>query len=89
MDQAQIRAPRWLGAVAVVAVLYIVAIRLQVAANAPLWMDETWSAMIAMQPDWAAFWREAWLDCNPPLYYMFLHGWVSAFGDSTLCSTSN
>lgn len=82
MDQAPIRAPRWLGAGAALVALYIVAIRLQVAADAPLWMDETWSAMIATRPDWAAFWHEAWLDCNPPLYYVFLHGWVSVFGDS-------
>lgn len=82
MDQAPIKAQRWLGAVAAVVVLAITALRLQVAADAPLWMDETWSAMIATQPDWAAFWREAWLDCNPPFYYVFLHGWVSVFGDS-------
>ncbi len=65
-------------------VVYIVCLRLQVAADAPLWLDETWSAMIATQPGWAAFWHEAWLDCNPPLYYILLRGWVNIAGDSNL-----
>lgn len=72
----------WLWAVVAVVVCAIIAARAEVAASAPLWLDETWSVMIATQPDWASFWREASLDVNPPLYYAFLRGWVSIFGDS-------
>lgn len=62
----------------------LLAIRLWLAAELPLWLDETWSAMIATRADWGAFWREVWLDCNPPLYYLFLTSWVAVFGDSNL-----
>lgn len=48
----------------------------------PLWMDETWTAMIAGQPDWTRFWREAWLDVNPPLYYAVMRVWTMAAGTS-------
>ena len=68
----------FLGAVA------LVVERLWLMSDLPLWLDETWSAMIATQPDWASFWREAWLDCNPPLYYAGLKLWVAAAGDSNL-----
>lgn len=67
-----------------VAAAYVIASRLSIAASAPLWLDETWSAMIATRPEWAEFWREAWLDCNPPVYYLILKGWVYMFGDSNL-----
>lgn len=62
----------------------VLAIRVWLAGQLPLWLDETWSAMIATQPDWASFWREAWLDCNPPLYYVLLSAWVVLFGDANL-----
>ena len=84
MQQSPITLTRFLCAFIAVATVYVVGIRLQVAANAPLWIDETWSAMIATRPDWPTFWHEAWLDCNPPLYYLFLTGWVGVFGDSNL-----
>lgn len=62
--------------------IYVIGTRLIISASLPLWLDETWSGMIATRADWPSFWREAWLDCNPPLYYFFLTGWVSIFGDS-------
>jgi hypothetical protein len=62
--------------------LAVLAERLWIMPTLPLWLDETWSAMIASQPDWRSFWREAWLDCNPPLYYLLLKTWTSVFGDS-------
>lgn len=50
----------------------------------PLWIDETWTAMIAGQSDWARFWHEAWLDVNPPLYYGFMALWTRLAGLSDL-----
>lgn len=58
--------------------------RLWILSELPLWLDETWSAMIATQPSWTTFWREAWLDCNPPLYYGLLALWTALFGDSNI-----
>jgi hypothetical protein len=75
---------RFLGALIVIGAIYVVGSRVHIAANAPLWLDETWSGMITTRADWPEFWREAWLDCNPPLYYLFLTGWVGLFGDSNL-----
>ena len=73
-----------MGASAVLGTLYVIVTRLQIAANYPLWLDETWSAMIATQSDWPAFWREVWLDCHPPLYYFILRIWAALMGDSNL-----
>lgn len=80
--QSNVLFARFLGVFVLLAIVYIIATRLVLAASLPLWLDETWSAMIATRADWSAFWKEAWLDCNPPLYYVFLTGWVSLFGDS-------
>jgi len=56
------------------------AIRLWAGRGLPLWVDETWTGMIASQPDSASFWREAWLDVNPPLYYALMHVWTAVAG---------
>ena len=75
---------RFLYAAVALGVVYLLCMRLYLAATVPFWLDETWSGMIASQPDWTNFWREAWLDCNPPLYYIFLAGWSALFGESNL-----
>lgn len=75
---------RFLCAAVAFGVVYLLCMRLYLAATLPLWLDETWSGMIASQSDWTSFWREAWLDCNPPLYYIFLSGWTALFGESNL-----
>ncbi len=62
--------------------IYVVVTRLILSVHLPLWLDETWTGMIVATPGWTAFWREAWLDCNPPLYYLFLRCWTLIFGDS-------
>lgn len=54
--------------------------RLWLAHDLPLWVDETWTASIASQAGWSDFWREAWLDCNPPLYYIFMALWTEVAG---------
>ena len=75
---------RFLCAAVLLGTIYALFMRLYLAATLPLWLDETWSGMIASRADWSSLWREAWLDCNPPLYYLFLHGWVALLGDSNL-----
>lgn len=65
-----------------VGVIYLIVTRLFISISLPMWLDETWSAMIATRSSWSEFWHQAWLDCNPPLYYLFLSCWVSLFGDS-------
>lgn len=56
--------------------------RLWVGRALPLWIDETWTAMITGQPDWPNFWHEAWLDVNPPLYYALMALWTDIAGTS-------
>jgi hypothetical protein len=75
---------RFLHITVVLGVIYLLSMRFFLAATMPLWLDETWSGMIVSRSDWSSFWREAWLDCNPPLYYIFLRGWVAFFGESNL-----
>ena len=75
---------RFLCAAVFAGIIYLLCMRFYLAATLPLWLDETWSGMIASQTDWRSFWREAWLDCNPPLYYVLLHGWVALLGESNL-----
>ena len=75
---------RFLCAAIIAGIIYLLCMRFYLAATLPLWLDETWSGMIASQTDWRSFWREAWLDCNPPLYYVLLYGWVALLGESNL-----
>ena len=75
---------RFLCAAILAGTIYLLCMRFYLAATLPLWLDETWSGMIASQADWWSFWREAWLDCNPPLYYVLMHGWVALLGESNL-----
>lgn len=65
-----------------VALLGVTISRVYYALHYPLWLDETWTAMIASRESWGSFWREAWLDVNPPLYYVFMKLWVDVFGTS-------
>ena len=46
----------------------------------PLWIDETWTAMIVSQASWGDFWREVWLDCNAPVYYTLVGLWAGVAG---------
>ena len=59
-------------------------LRLWLAQDLPLWLDESWTGMIATQPDWNSFWREAWLDCNPPFYYVVMAVWTGIMGASDI-----
>lgn len=78
------RAGAVLIALTVAAWMTALGIRLWAGHDLPLWIDETWTAMIASQPDWQRFWREAWLDVNPPLYYALIAVWTQGAGFSDL-----
>lgn len=72
---------RLLTALVAVGAVLVLAQRLWLGGS-PLWLDETWTGMIAGQDSWLGFWREAWLDCNAPLYYLVMHGWQMMAGQS-------
>lgn len=71
-------------ALIVISITLVTTERLWIGLSFPLWLDETWTVMIAAQPSWAQFWREAWLDVNPPLYYAFMKVWITVAGDSNI-----
>lgn len=73
-----------LPATMLVGAIVLIAERLYVQNRLPLWLDETWTAVIAGQPTWSAFWRQAWLDCNPPLYYAVMKLWIAVAGTSNV-----
>lgn len=84
-DHTQMARPPWpVLALGLGAVLAAMAFRVRLGHGLPLWLDETWTGMIATQPDWTSFWREAWLDCNPPFYYAVMAVWTSFFGASDI-----
>jgi len=73
-------APILLWSVVLLGVLGLTVQRLWLLRDLPLWLDETWTAVIVSQTSWSSFWREAWLDCNPPLYYAFMAVWTEVAG---------
>lgn len=64
--------------------LFVLAARIWLGRGVPLWLDETWTAMIVSQPDLASFWHEVWLDINAPLYYQLMWVWTAIAGNSNL-----
>lgn len=72
--------PPLFGVAVAALIVATIALRLWASHGLPLWMDESWTAMIAGQSSWGAFWREVWLDCNPPLYYALMALWTKIFG---------
>lgn len=79
-------APAWerwlLYALAAVAAVVGLAARLWLSRDLPLWVDESWTVMVATQPDWANVFREAWRDANAPLYYLLMALWTPVAGVS-------
>lgn len=77
-------APAWerwlLYALAAVAAVVGLSARLWIGRDLPLWVDESWTVMVATQPDWANVWREAWRDANAPLYYLLMALWTPLAG---------
>lgn len=41
----------------------------------PLWLDESWTAVISASPSFADFRHQVWLDSNAPLYYTVMWLW--------------
>ena len=82
-DNAQ-RLPGFIWPVFAGLIMAAFGLRVWLGLGLPLWLDESWTAMIATQPNWADFWREVWLDCNPPLYYAVMAVWTGVFGASDL-----
>lgn len=78
------RLSAWAWSLSALILMAAFGLRLWLGEGLPLWLDETWTGMIATQPNWASFWHEAWLDCNPPLYYAVIALWTAAFGASDI-----
>lgn len=74
---------RWLlYALAAAAAVAGLAARIYIGRDLPLWVDESWTVMVASQPDWTGVWREAWRDANAPLYYLLMALWTPLAGVS-------
>jgi hypothetical protein len=74
--------PQLLPATIAVGAILLFAERIFAQYSLPLWLDETWTAAISGQANWNGFWRQAWLDCNPPLYYAVMKLWMPIVGTS-------
>ncbi|MFJ4194321.1 glycosyltransferase family 39 protein [Pseudomonas sp. NPDC089534] len=48
-----------------------------------LWTDEAFTALVSVQSP-SAIWFHMGHDVHPPLYFLMLHVWILAFGDSVL-----
>jgi hypothetical protein len=64
---------------AAVAVMLGLAVR-SMHADAPLWLDETFTGAIAAEPSLQAVVHQILQDVNAPLYYLFAHYWSLLFG---------
>ena len=62
-------------ALVVLAGLYAVALRLYLAWDLPLWLDESWTAVLSSAPTLQSFAHQMWLDSNAPLYYLLIWVW--------------
>lgn len=51
---------------------YILYVRIGFAAELPLWLDESFTAVISTQPDWTSLLREIHADPSAPLYYLLM-----------------
>ncbi len=68
----------------IVAALTLVAawLRLKQLAAQGMWLDEAFSVWMARLPVGELFHWIVRIDQHPPLYYLLLHGWMQAVGDS-------
>ena len=83
----RLRRPRWPGTAAVLGALVVGAVLagavvLRFLSPPDLWLDEAQSVAIAQLPV-EQMWQALREDGSPPLYYLLLHAWISAFGESS------
>jgi uncharacterized membrane protein len=70
-------------AVLLVAVLAVAAVlRLMTLTARSIWFDEAYAVFVAKLPLGPLLAQIASTDTHPPLYYLLLHVWIRAFGDS-------
>ena len=55
--------------------IYAMVLRAYIAWDLPLWLDESWTAVLSSAPDLPTFTRYMWLDSNAPLYYVLIWLW--------------
>ena len=67
-------------ALALLGILASVALKISVDAGGPLWLDEAWTGAIAGARPFSAFAHQAWLDPNPPVYFLLMHLWTGVAG---------
>jgi len=58
-----------------IACAYRLGLRVYFAANLPLWLDESWTAVLSSAPNIQSFTHQMWLDSNAPLYYFLIWLW--------------
>src|SRR5438132_8641987 len=79
-----LRLPRFDLATAALGIVLIATtyLRLTIGAHDPLWLDETWTGMIASQRSLDEFWRQVYYDSNAPLFYIIARIWAVVAGVS-------
>ena len=85
---AAMKKSRWSGgarACAIGILLLAACLRLWGLGAQSIWQDEAYSVVVARQPVVSIIQRQV-EDSSPPLYYVLLHLWVAAFGDSEFAS---
>lgn len=72
-------------AVAICAAYVVGAVlRATLGTGSPLWLDETWTGAISIQPTMRDVLHQAYEESGPPLYYILMHGWALLFGASNI-----
>lgn len=62
------------------AACYAILFRIYVAWDLPIWLDESWTAVLSSAPTIQSFRYQMWLDSNAPLYYLLI--WLWPFEDT-------
>jgi len=57
------------------ACIYALTLRVLLARQLPLWIDESWTALLSSAPSLQSFVHQMWLDSNAPLYYFVVWLW--------------
>ena len=57
------------------AALYSILLRIYLAWDLPLWLDESWTAVLSAAPDLRTFVDYMWTDINAPFYFLLMWLW--------------